>query len=66
MFGALILEGVHERSARDRSVFLQLLKSRDHVVVFLFIEGVDPCFDEGQIDLPFPHNGMISASTDIS
>jgi hypothetical protein len=40
-------EGVDERSARDWSVFLQLLERRYHVVVFLFIEVVDPRFDEG-------------------
>jgi hypothetical protein len=46
-------------------VFFQLLKSRNHVVVFLVIEGVDPRFDEGQIDLPFPHNQILSALADI-
>jgi hypothetical protein len=28
------------------------------------IEGVDPRFDESQIDLPLPHHAIISALTD--
>jgi len=51
-------EGVHEWSSGDRSVFLELFEGSDQMVVFLFVEGVRPCFDEGHIDLPLPHRAQ--------